>query len=290
MQESKPEKKLLVSPLRYPGGKAFLAPYVESILLQNELRPKVFVEPFAGGASVSLWMLGRDLVDKIALYDIDPLVAGFWWTVFNRKSDLSRRVETEPVDISNWNRLKQQRINGHSSNAWKCLFLNRTSFSGILAPSSGPIGGKSQTSAYRLDCRYYKETILGRIDELWRFRDRVYDVDTKTYSETLKMFERKTKLEPCFYFDPPFFHKADKLYNYFFAKEEHEIFLQRIRKLPIPWVLSYDYCSEVIVLLRRLKLKYRLVPVSYTASSKTAIEPKMEIVSSNLQLPRIRKK
>src|ERR1700730_5477532 len=47
-------RRPVLSPLRYPGGKRRLVPYVASAIRANGLEPDVFVEPFAGGASVSL--------------------------------------------------------------------------------------------------------------------------------------------------------------------------------------------------------------------------------------------
>ncbi|WP_372718049.1 DNA adenine methylase [Novipirellula sp.] len=283
------ENKTLVSPLRYPGGKAFLAPFVAEILALNELRPEILVEPFAGGASVSLHLLGLDRVDSIALYDLDPLVSGFWWTVFNRRALLIDKLDREPVTIDQWRTIKDQKINGHCTNAWKCLFLNRTSFSGILNSSSGPIGGQKQKSAYALDCRFYKDTIASRIEELWEMRHRVYDIGTQSYSKTLRDYEAERNFASCFYLDPPFFHKAEKLYNFYFKSDEHSSFLEEVRDLQKPWVLSYDYCSEAVTLLRRLGLRYRIVPVNYTAANSTSPNPKKELVSSNLDLPRIKK-
>src|SRR5438034_2267238 len=57
----------ILSPLRYPGAKRRLSGYIAEVLRLNGLRPKLFVEPFAGGASVALELLNRDLVDQIAL-------------------------------------------------------------------------------------------------------------------------------------------------------------------------------------------------------------------------------
>ena len=51
------------------------------------------------------------------------------------------------------------------------LFLNRTNFSGIL--KAGPIGGKAQTSKYKLDCRFNKERIIQSILDIAAYKNRV---------------------------------------------------------------------------------------------------------------------
>ena len=49
----------ILSPLRYPGSKRRLAVYIAETLRLNGLQPKLFVEPFAGGASVALCIFVR---------------------------------------------------------------------------------------------------------------------------------------------------------------------------------------------------------------------------------------
>jgi len=250
-------------------------------LAANDLRPEVFVEPFAGGANVSLQMIARDLVDCIALYDLDPIVSGFWWTVFNRHKFLINKVREGSVSVKN------QKINGHCTNGWKCLFLNRTSFSGILSESSGPIGGLSQESKYTVDCRFYEDTIVKRLESLWQIRDRVFDVGTQPYTSTFAYFESRKKLSPFLYLDPPFFYKAEKLYNFYFSSKDHDEFVDQVARLTLPWLLSYDYCDETVALLKRHGLSYRILPVTYNASANSK-KYKRELVSSNLKLPRIK--
>ena len=55
--------------------------------------------------------------------------------------------------------------------AVKCLFLNRTTFSGILGGHAGPIGGRSQSSDHTIDCRFNKNALAERILNLKRLHD-----------------------------------------------------------------------------------------------------------------------
>ncbi len=71
------------SPLRYAGAKSALAPVIARIISaakkSSEVRDvKLLVEPFAGGASASLRLVGAGVVDRVLLADADPLVACFW--------------------------------------------------------------------------------------------------------------------------------------------------------------------------------------------------------------------
>lgn len=65
----------ILSPLRYPGSKRRLAGYIAALLRENGMRPVLLVEPFAGGASVSLQLLNDGIVDGIALGESDSYQA-----------------------------------------------------------------------------------------------------------------------------------------------------------------------------------------------------------------------
>src|SRR4051812_25798887 len=96
------DRRAVISPLRYPGGKRRLAPYVAAALRANGLRPDLLIEPFAGGASVGLELLAAGAVQRLALCDADPMVAAFGETVFCDEGGpewLCRRVRSIPLDI-----------------------------------------------------------------------------------------------------------------------------------------------------------------------------------------------
>lgn len=42
------------------------------------------------------------------------------------------------------------------------------------------------------------------------------------------------------YIDPPYYNKADSLYNYYYQKNEHKALSEVILKLNNLWILSYD--------------------------------------------------
>ena len=136
------------SPLRYPGGKARFTNFIWDTISLLENSIDIFVEPFCGGAGASIALLESNKVQRIAINDLDPLVASFWQIVFGKgrksRDDLEWMIlQIESVDISldEWRRQKSLKPANTREAAWKCLFLNRTSFNGIIH-KSGPIGGK----------------------------------------------------------------------------------------------------------------------------------------------------
>src|SRR4051812_28744727 len=97
----------LLSPLRYPGAKRRLGAYVAEVIRLNSLTPKLFVEPFAGGASVGLQLLQENVVEKIALGEQDPWVAAFWQVAFFDTEWLVNEIKEVPVDLGTWRKFKK---------------------------------------------------------------------------------------------------------------------------------------------------------------------------------------
>ncbi len=226
----------ILSPLRYPGAKRRLSSYVAEALRINNLRPKLFVEPFAGGASVALQLAECDLVDKIALAELDPLVAAFWKTVFDDTEWLLEALAELEVSVENWDYFRENNFRSNRDRALACIFLNRTSFSGILAPSAGPIGGRRQQSKYKIDCRFAYGTVKRRINQAAKLRDRVLFVDRATWSETIEKVQRLDyqSKELFFYFDPPFYEAGPRLYTHYFTSEQHTELYKGLSELKVP--------------------------------------------------------
>lgn len=92
------EKKMLkqnVSPLRYPGGKTKLVPYVAARIPEGTKR---IVEPFCGGASVSLACLMAGLVEEIHINDMESGVVNLFQTILLNPDWLIHRLYGQKAD------------------------------------------------------------------------------------------------------------------------------------------------------------------------------------------------
>lgn len=281
--ESFLRRRTVLSPLRYPGGKRRLVPYLAAALVANELRPGLFVEPFAGGASVSLELLRGGLVERIAISDSDPLVAAFWTTVFEDPDWLCRQIENITVDLDGWRRMKRGRYTTRRSLALACLFLNRTSFNGALHPRAGPIGGQKQTSDYTLDCRFPRSTLVRRVRACAALADRVAFVTCDEAGRSIanaRTLARKRRWSTFFYLDPPFWAKSDLLYRHSFVRWQHEELAESLLWLSDPWLLSYDPAPEIEELYAgHREVTMATVELLYTAVRRSAGH---ELVVTNL--------
>lgn len=278
-----PARRRVLSPLRYPGGKRRLVPYVAALLRENELEPDLFVEPYAGGASVALELADLGLVNRIALADLDPWVASFWQTVFEDCDWLCEKVETVTIDLETWDRYKRTKAKSRRWQALAFLFLNRTSFNGALHPTAGPIGGRAQSSDYDVACRFPRARLISRLRACERLAKdgKVAWVRCQPALEAIRDARAEVKKEGktmFSYLDPPFWAKSSHLYRYGFADFHHEELAEALRWVKEPWLLSYDAAPEVVDLYTKHDVRRATVELLYTAAKRAGYE---ELVITN---------
>lgn len=283
-----PPQRTVISPLRYPGGKRRLVPYIAAALRANDLQPDLFVEPFAGGASVALELAATGAVRQIALADLDPWIASFWQTVFEDCDWLCRRVESITIDLATWDRLKRTRAKSRRWQALACLFLNRTSFNGALHARAGPIGGRAQAGDYGLACRFPRERLVKRLRacEQLAVDGKVAWVRRGTALEVIRDARLQAKRESWqmfAYLDPPFWAKSSCLYRCSFAELAHEELAEALLWLREPWLLSYDVSPEIEKLYARHDVRRANVELLYTATQRAAYEEL--VITSLTKLP-----
>lgn len=277
----------LLSPLRYPGGKRRLLPYIARAITALPYKPSILVEPFAGGCSVSIGLLEHGFVPRIGIADADPLVASFWKVVFDPKLAplLAELVADAQVSLQQWTRMRSAEPRTVLGRAFQCLYLNRTSFSGILNRTAGPVGGQVQSGKYTVASRFPRERLARRILTLCHLAPRVSYVRCQDWRTTLADPLAGTGLAQSgrifSYLDPPFWNKADKLYRHFFNEPEHRALAAAISVLKGNWVLSYDMDVSILELYARMRGTHN-VSMRYTASTRSSSHKSQELLFSNI--------
>ncbi len=278
------------SPLRYPGSKRRLIKYFNRILAHNRLSPKIIVEPFVGGGSVFLSFLHQKEVEKIVIADRDELISSFWKTLFFDTDYLVNFIKNASITLKHFDYYKKIGITPKNYNrrqrARACLFLNRTSFSGILNSSAGPVGGRNQRSKYKIDCRFGKANLIKKVKGIAAFKDKVTVLSTswlQTINYCLGKFKYETK-EFLIYLDPPFYRKADKLYRHYFDIKRHNLLRDKAVRLKQPWILSYDRTKEIKKLYSNFKRIHIQMPYSINSPAKRL---EKELIITSLKLPKI---
>lgn len=235
------------SPLRYPGGKSALYPIVASAIKINDLKNCIYVEPFAGGASIALSLLIDGVVDRIIINDADKAVYSFWRSIIESPRWFIEKIENTPVTIHEWR--KQKNIVSTSRKysrefGFAMFYLNRTNRSGIL--SAGPIGGYEQNGDYKIDCRFNKDTLIEKIKTISKHRIKI-----KVYNQDISVFIKKylpaenVAGDVFIYLDPPYYEKGQRLYLNHFSTSDHERLRADIAKIDCEWIMTYDDKVEI---------------------------------------------
>ena len=233
-----------LSPLRYPGGKARLRHLLAEVISGSMSRCALYVEPFAGGAGAALGLLDAGVVDEVLINDIDPGIAAFWRSIFNRPDDLVDLIWRTEVSLESWH--EQRRVAACDSaddldRGFATFFLNRTNRSGILG--ARPIGGLGQTGRWKLDCRFNRQALSERVLYLKRFRDRV-SVREEDALALLEMVDHLS--ESIFiYADPPYISKSSDLYLDNLSWEDHLRLSTILNSRNTGWILTYDVDERV---------------------------------------------
>lgn len=236
-----------LSPLRYPGGKGALAPFLGRIIQVQHPQCTVYVEPFAGGAGAAVRLLFDEYVDHIVLNDIDPGVAAFWRSVFSHTEDLARLIETSPVTVDAWHQHHEaykQRSAGADelTLGFSTFFLNRTNRSGIL--NARPIGGLSQVGAWKINARFNRMALASRVRTLGNYRNRV----TVEQEDGVGLAARYLSPQHLLYADPPYLERGSDLYMDTLTWADHQRLAKVLARSRGRWMVTYDLDPRVAAL------------------------------------------
>lgn len=235
------------TPLRYPGGKGKLVPYVKKIMEANNLVDGSYVEPYAGGAAVAMELVLQEYAKKVYINDISDGVASFWRALLDRTDELCALIMDTEVTIEEWHRQKAVQSNIEKSDdlelGFSTFFLNRTNRSGILG--AGVIGGKAQAGVWKLDARFNKDDLIRRIHAIARVRDRIefHQLDAIKF---IDLVAPKLPAKSLIYLDPPYYVKGSDLYLHHYKHDDHVKIAKRVARLKSKnWIVSYDNAEPI---------------------------------------------
>lgn len=234
------------TPLRYPGGKSQLIPFVIELLKENDLFYGEYAEPYAGGSGIAMKLLLDGYVDRIYLNDVDPAIYCFWYSVLNRTDVLCKLIEETEVTIDEWHKQRQVYLKMDSSRevefGFSTLFLNRTNRSGII--KAGVIGGFDQTGNYKLDCRFNKPDLIRKIRRIASYRTQI-NISQLDAVEFINNVVPDTSPSTLINLDPPYFGKGPELYTNFYRPDDHAILAKAVSSIQRHWMVTYDDVPEI---------------------------------------------
>ena len=238
MTTSKSEKIKLknYSPLRYPGGKSKLYPFVAEVIRNADISHPIYVEPFAGG-----------VVEEIVINDYDKAIYSMWRAILTQTKSFIQLIKDTPLTVDEWHRQKEIYTYHNSKYSlelgFATFYLNRTNRSGIL--SAGPIGGYQQNGNYLIDARFNKEDLIKRVKLIAKNKGKIhlYNRDVRSF---VNQHMPKYINNAFVYFDPPYYKKGKYLYDNFFVDKDHQEIHDMIVGLECPWMVTYDNTPEVL--------------------------------------------
>jgi len=273
------------SPLRYPGGKGKIAEYIKDIYRENLLYDGVYIEPYAGGASVALSLLFNQYASSIIINDLDKSIHSFWKSVLKAPEKLCKKISDTKITVKTWEKQKYTQKNKKEFDyldlGFSTFFLNRTNRSGIL--SAGIIGGKNQNGSYKIDARFNKKELINRITKIAEYKNQIklYNKDAVKLIEYLKPKLDKNSL---FYFDPPYYVKGKQLYLNYYNDEDHIEIANSISNIDNQrWIVTYDNVPFISTKYKSYR-KFSFSLNYHVASAKKGEE--LMIFSDSLYIPK----
>jgi DNA adenine methylase len=238
-----------LSPLRYPGGKSWLVPFVRHTLLRRDRKPSVFVEPFAGGASVGLAVAEQNLARSVVLIEQDKRVAAFWRTIIYGDAERLARAITsfQFSDDAVLDILSRSPRSDHGI-AFQFLLRNRVSRGGIVSKTSGLL--KSGERGRGLRSRWYPGTLASRIRQIATLRDRLVFIE----GDGTKLFRDYARRGSAFIFvDPPYTSCPDDVGSRLYDQShiDHDELWARSGKAAASVLLTYNDTALVRAAARR---------------------------------------
>lgn len=253
---------MFYSPLRYPGGKGKLEPFMELLIRQTGHLGGTYVEPFAGGAGIALELLEKGIVSDIVINDLDKGIYSFWRAILTETDRFINDIRNVELSIDEWNRQREV-IDDCSRYSYELgfatFYLNRTNRSGII--KGGVIGGIEQAGNWRMDARFNREALIERIVKIASRKKHIH-LYNKDVNSFIQNYLPKYQQNAFVYFDPPYFDKGKQLYLNFFSYDDH-VRIERMinNQVNCDWVITYDDVQEIADIyqnhiLKRFDLNY----------------------------------
>lgn len=227
------------SPLRYPGGKAQMGKPIAKQFDEWGYVDYNYIEPFAGGSAVALYLLYSEMAESIWINDLDYGIYTFWTSSVRNADAFIQMIEDADVNIETWHHWKNVNNNKefHSDLevGFSTFFLNRTNYSGIIDGS--PIGGFDQSGNYKIDCRFNKKELIRRIEKTSAYTDRIRitNLDARAVIKNSKEIDNSV-----LYVDPPYVQQGSRLYYSNLKESDHKEIKEHLFECGTPWILTYD--------------------------------------------------
>ena len=237
------------SPLRYPGGKTWLIPHIREWL--RKTKPEILIEPFAGGAIVSLTAVMERLVTAAVMVEIDRDVAAFWRSALESGASLSKLIKAFDPTRESICKIENDAPRTLEEHAFRTLVLNRTKRGGIIAP--GASFSRKGENGKGILSRWYPDTLAARLSKISEHADRIafFEGDgMKILPILLKGWGRKAAI----FLDPPYTGRGGKKAGnrlYLHSEINHTELFSVLNCHDSNFLMTYDASPEIVDLVHQ---------------------------------------
>ena len=229
---------LIVSPLRYPGGKSRA---LQKIVQQLPAHFSEYREPFVGGGSVFVYLRQKFPHVKMWINDLNFELFCFWKEAQRDAKQLAFAIQ-QVKDKTENGRVLFETLRGQAGTALsdferavRFFVLNRISFSGTVDS-----GGYSE-GAFR---GRFTDSSIARVRELGALLQDV-KITHKDYTYLLRARGRDVFL----FLDPPYLTATkSRLYGLngtLHTSFDHQQFAREMRQCVHSWLITYDDSPEI---------------------------------------------
>ena len=238
------------SPLRYPGGKTWLIPHIRAWLGAMDRKPRVLIEPFAGGAIVSLTAVMEEMVESCLLAELDGDVAAFWHAALRQGRELCDLIYRFEPTRQSVEAIAQTQPDPLLERGFRTLVLNRTRRGGILA--AGASLCRNGENGKGVASRWYPQTLVSRLRRISAYADRIDFRET----DGMRLLEEHSGTPGAVVFaDPPYTaggkRAGQRLYSH--HQIDHPRLFEILADARVDFMLTYDYAPEIEDLVRHHK-------------------------------------
>jgi DNA adenine methylase len=254
------------SPFRYPGGKTWLVPYIRLWLSKYEPDEIEFIEPFAGGAIISLTVAFEQLARSVTLIELDIDVISVWQTILSDDATwLANRILHFDLTDSSAEQELSRIPTSVRERAFQTILRNRINRGGILAPGAGRL--KYGENGKGLLSRWYPKTLYKRIMEITKFQSTISCI----HGNGLEYIESNhNQKNAIFFIDPPYTAGGKKagsrLYTHYIL--DHDKLFSLVSQIKGDFLMTYDNAAEVNELAQSYGFDTCLVPMKNTHHSE----------------------
>lgn len=256
------------SPFRYPGGKTWLVPYVRVWLKSLPKRPRLFVEPFAGGGIISMTVGFESLANQVSMIELDEDIAAVWKSIFGKDAKwLADQIMGFDLTIENVRTELEKSPVTVRQKAFHTILKNRTFHGGIMAHGSGMI--KHGESGKGIKSRWYPQTLRDRIMAIADCKERF---DFHTCDGIQFITENSKPQDVVFFIDPPYTaggkgkRAGRRLYKH--SELDHVALFDATENITGDFLMTYDNDPEVYAMAKARNFDTEVVPMKNTHHTK----------------------